>query len=64
MVEHIVHRGIIGVRANAVMKPSESNDRHSLFLPRMVEAGLRLDKSEPDTLAQVIAQFDAAVKGA
>jgi DNA ligase-1 len=56
--------GIIAVRANAVMKPSESNDRHSLFLPRMVEAGLRLDKSEPDTLTQVIAQFDAAVKGA
>jgi DNA ligase-1 len=52
---------IIAVRANSVMRPSESNDLHSLFLPRMVEAHYRIDKDEPDSLEQVIAQFDAAV---
>jgi DNA ligase-1 len=52
---------IIAVRANAVMKPSESSEFHSLFLPRMVEASYRTDKSEADSLEQVIAQFDAAV---
>jgi DNA ligase-1 len=56
--------GIITVRANAVMKPSESNSLHSLFLPRMVEAGVRTDKTEADSLESIIAQFDAAVKGA
>jgi DNA ligase-1 len=52
---------IIAVRANCVMKPSESNEFHSLFLPRMVEASYRTDKTEADSLEQVIAQFDAAV---
>ncbi|MDP9155276.1 MAG: DNA ligase [Pseudomonadota bacterium] len=52
---------IIAVRANCVMKPGDSSPLHSLFLPRMVEAGYRTDKTEPDTLAQVIEQFDAAV---
>jgi DNA ligase-1 len=52
---------IIAVRANAVMKPSESSEFHSLFLPRMVEASYRTDKSEADSLESILAQFDAAV---
>lgn len=55
---------IIAVRANSVMKPSESSDFYSLFLPRMVEAGYRTDKAEADSLERVIEQFDAAVAGA
>lgn len=55
---------IIAVRANCVMKPGDSSPLHSLFLPRIVEASYRTDKTEPDSLEQVIAQFDAAVKGA
>ncbi|MEZ2310868.1 hypothetical protein AB6809_29910 [Paraburkholderia sp. RCC_158] len=55
---------IIAVRANSVMKPSESSEFYSLFLPRMVEAGYRTDKSEADSLERVIEQFDAAVQGA
>lgn len=53
-------RAIAVVRANSVMKPSESNDRHSLFLPRMVE--LRYDKTEADSLERVIDQFESAIK--
>ncbi|CAG9229017.1 ATP-dependent DNA ligase [Burkholderia vietnamiensis] len=52
---------IFAVRANSIMKPSESNALHSLFLPRMVEAGYRTDKTEADDLARVEAQFAAAV---
>jgi len=55
---------IIAVRANSVMKPSESSEFYSLFLPRMVEASYRADKTEADSLESIIAQFDAAVKGA
>lgn len=51
--------GVITVRANAIMKPSANNKLHSLFLPRFVER--RLDKREADSLAQVVAQFDAKV---
>jgi DNA ligase 1 len=55
---------IIAVRANCVMKPGDSSPLHSLFLQRVVEASYRTDKTEPDSLEQVIAQFDAAAKGA
>jgi DNA ligase-1 len=51
---------IYAVRANLVLKPSESNPLHSLFLPRLVEATFRTDKTVADSLEQVIAQFDAA----
>ena len=50
------------VRGNSVLKPSESSPVHSLFLPRFVE--IRTDKTKADTLAQVLAQFDAAVTAA
>lgn len=54
---------IIVVRFNQIMAPSESNERHSLFLPRMVEHGYRTDKTEADSLERVKAQFDSAMKG-
>jgi DNA ligase 1 len=50
---------VITVRANGVLYPSPSNDKHSLFLPRFVEE--RLDKREADHLEQIIDQFKAAV---
>ena len=53
---------IITVVANDIMKPSESSDLHSLFLPRMVEADYRLDKSEADSLERVIAQKESAIE--
>jgi len=52
---------IWAVRANAIMNPSASSDVHSLFLPRMVEAGYRIDKVEADSLQRVKDQFEAAV---
>jgi DNA ligase-1 len=55
--------GILKVLANGVMKPSASSDVHSLFLPRMVEACIRADKFEPDSLARVFAQQEAAIEG-
>lgn len=55
---------ILKVMANGVMKPSPSSPVHSLFLPRMVEACVRVDKSTADTLAQVFAQEEAAKMGA
>lgn len=51
---------IITVKANSIMKPSDSSELHSLFLPRFVE--LRTDKSEADSLERVKEQFDNAVK--
>jgi DNA ligase-1 len=54
--------GIITVVSNGVLKPSPSNDLHSLFLPRFAESCLRTDKTEADSLARVFDQFDNAVK--
>lgn len=54
---------IWAVRFNQIMKPSASNDLHSLFLPRMVEAGFRTDKEDADSLDEVFEQYDAAVRG-
>lgn len=51
---------VYAVRANSVLKPGESSDKHSLFLPRFVEASWRTDKVKPDTLAEVKAQFASA----
>lgn len=54
---------IIVVRANELIAPSESNDLHSLFLPRMAETSYRTDKTEADSLQRVKDQFASAVKG-
>lgn len=52
---------VIVVRANSIMQPSESNELHSLFLPRMVETDYRIDKAEPDSLQRVRDQFASAI---
>lgn len=54
---------IIAVTANDITLPSDSNDKHSLFLPRMVEAAYRTDKSVSDTLQRVFDQKEAAIFG-
>lgn len=53
---------IITVRANSIMRPSESSEFHSLFLPRFVER--RLDKSVADDLARIEEQQQAAMEAA
>lgn len=55
---------IISVKVNGIMKPSESSDFYSLFLPRMVEPTYRMDKSVADDLSSVFAQEGAAKLGA
>lgn len=54
---------VVEVTANDIMEPSDSSSLHSLFLPRMVEAAYRTDKTEADSLERVKAQKDAAVFG-
>lgn len=54
---------IIEVVANDIMLPSESSEFYSLFLPRMVVAGYRTDKTEADDLDRVIAAKEGAVLG-
>lgn len=51
---------IVTVRANAIVNPSESSSKYSLFHPRFIE--LRHDKDTADDLARVIAQFEAGVQ--
>ena len=50
---------ICTVRSNQILKPSPSNEKYSLFLPRIVEE--RKDKRVADTLQQIKDQFAAAV---
>lgn len=54
---------IVALRFNSILKPSPSNDLHSLFLPRLVEANNCTDKTEADSLERVFEQFDNAVRG-
>jgi DNA ligase-1 len=51
------------VRFNEITEPSASNPLHSLFLPRMAEDWYRTDKETADSLEEVYAQRDAAVRG-
>lgn len=53
--------GIVTIRFNDIMEPSESNELHSLFLPRVIE--FRSDKSTADTLEQIKAVFEEAKSG-
>lgn len=55
---------IMTVRANSIMTPSESNEFHSLFLPRFVEDVARFDKSVADDLETVKQIFRNAVEAA
>jgi len=52
---------IYPIVSNSVMKPSKDGKTHSLFLPRMAEAGYRTDKDDADSLEQIIKQFDSAI---
>lgn len=54
---------IMPVVANMIMKPSDSNPLHSLFLPRFSQSTWRLDKTVADTLARAF-EIEAAAKGA
>lgn len=54
---------VIEVTANDIHEPSESNEFHSLFLPRMVEANYRLDKTTADDLDRVKAAKELAILG-
>lgn len=54
---------VIAVTANDIMKPSESNNLHSLFLPRMSEDSYRTDKAEADSLQRILDQKEAAIFG-
>jgi len=51
---------IVTVRANAIVSPSDSSPKYSLFHPRFIE--LRHDKDTADDLARVQAQFEAGVR--
>lgn len=51
---------IITVKSNNIMKPSENNENHSLFLPRFVE--IRNDKDYADGLESIFEQFESAMK--
>ena len=54
---------IIAVVANDITLPSNSNELHSLFLPRMAEPNYRTDKHCADSLLSVFAQKEAAIFG-
>jgi|GEM_PF-3348103 len=49
------------VVANAIMSPSAVGKPYSLFLPRLAEPGYRIDKTEADSLADVVKQFENAI---
>ena len=51
---------IVPVLFNEVMRPGPNNPLHSLFLPRLEEAGYRTDKAVADDLERVLEQFEAA----
>lgn len=54
---------IVTVRSNQIIKPSASNDKHSLFLPRLVDDHYRSDKTTADCLERVHSQFDNIIRG-
>ncbi len=51
---------IVPVLFNEVMRPGPNNPLHSLFLPRLEEAGYRTDKDTADDLDRVLEQYEAA----
>lgn len=55
---------IMKVTANMIMKPSESNENHSLFLPRFSESFFRTDKKVADDLDRIFANEAMAKLGA
>jgi DNA ligase-1 len=57
----LVTGGVITVRANDIVMPSDSSTLYALSHPRFVE--LRRDKGEADTLPHIINQLEAARAG-
>lgn len=51
---------IMTVRSNNIMKPTKSNPKFSLFLPRFVE--FRQDKVSADSLERILDQFESAIR--
>jgi len=51
---------IVTIRSNGIMYSTKAGKKHSLFLPRLVEA--RDDKTVADSFVQIEAQFAAAIK--
>ena len=45
---------IVTVRSNDVMMSDNVNNKHSLFLPRLVEDTYRIDKSEADSYDKIL----------
>jgi len=56
MQEHIDAGRIITCRSNCIMKPTASNDKYSLFLPRYVEDRFN-EKTEADTVERIEEMF-------
>jgi DNA ligase-1 len=54
---------IMPVTANLIMKPSDSNPLHSLFLPRFSQDTYRTDKTAADSLPTITATQEAAKLG-
>lgn len=54
---------IMPVLANDLMKPSESNDKHCLYLPRFSQDVYRIDKLIADDLGQINDSLEAAKLG-
>jgi DNA ligase 1 len=53
--------GKIGtIRGNELMKPSKTNKKYSVFLPRWIE--LREDKTEADSIEQIISIFESSME--
>ncbi|WP_151710775.1 ATP-dependent DNA ligase [Acinetobacter brisouii] len=55
---------IVTVVFNQILNPSQSNDKHSLFLPRLADDTYRSDKSVADNLGRIKNQFNNIVTGA
>ena len=51
---------IVTIRSNGIMYSTKAGKKHSMFLPRLIEA--RDDKTDADSFAQIEAQFAAAIK--
>lgn len=51
---------IVTIRSNGIMYSTKAGKKHSLFLPRLVEA--RDDKTVADSFAEIEAQFAAAIE--
>ena len=51
---------IVTVRSNDIMYATKSGNKHSLFLPRLIEQ--RLDKSNADSFDDIKLQFSAAIR--